>query len=101
MPPVFVLILGAIGLTLVVTKSRLLSPARRLLSEHSQLDVALLGELLSCSLCLGTWVGFGVGLLLGYGPVGILVYGGVVSLGSWFFWGVCCTLELLGERLRR
>lgn len=95
------LLFGAVGLTLVATKSRLLSPARRLLVEHPQLDVSLLGELLSCSMCLGTWAGFGVGLLLGYGSVGVLACGGVVSLGAWFAWGVCCDLELLGERLKK
>jgi hypothetical protein len=96
----YLLTFGAIGLTIVVTKSKIFMPLRRSLVESRQIDVALLGELLSCSMCLGTWMGFVVGLLLGYGLVGVLAYGGVVCVGAWFACGVCCLLELLIERLR-
>ena len=97
----YLLTFGAIGLTLVVTKSKIFMPLRRSLVESRQLDVSILGELLSCSMCLGTWAGFVVGLLLGYGLVGVLAYGGVVCAGAWLVCGVCCLLELLIERLKQ
>lgn len=96
----FLLFFGAIGLTVVVSKGRIFAPLRRSLGESRQIDTALLGELLSCSLCLGTWCGFFVGSYLGYSEVYVLASGGVVGLCAWFACGVCCALELLIERLR-
>ena len=49
-------ILTIIGLTLIVTTSKLLKPFREWVAKKS----LFLGELLGCSLCTGFWMGLTV-----------------------------------------
>jgi hypothetical protein len=92
---------GAVGLVLVVTKSRIFLPVRVAIARVDQVDAQQLAELVACPMCLGVWAGAALGFYLGLPGLEPLLMGGLVSLGSWFACGLCCSLELLVERLKR
>ncbi len=48
-------IIGAVGLTFIITKAKILRWLREWLSTHYK----YLGELFSCPQCIGLWIGFG------------------------------------------
>ncbi len=46
--------ISAVGLTLIITSSKLFKPLREFVSKRSE----YFGEMLGCSMCMGVWVGF-------------------------------------------
>lgn len=49
----------AVGLTFIITSSKLLKPLREYVSSKS----IFFGELLGCAQCTGVWVGFGMSFI--------------------------------------
>lgn len=78
MDPALLGLLGAVGLTLIVTLGSIFAPLRGRLKTR----------LVRCSQCLGAWVGFAVGLWLWW-PVSlavvvpVILFGGAVSGGGY------------------
>lgn len=73
-------ILGIVGLVLIVTASYIFEPIRLKLSHK----YPILGTLISCSQCLGFWVGLGASFFILDEPWGgYLVFAGLVSLMSY------------------
>ena len=93
---------GLIGVTLVIAKGKVFDGLRvwLLRFEHKYNPLSYLGALLSCSMCLGVWVGFGWGLASGRGLLEAIVWGGLISLVSWPVGEVLSVLELFVERRR-
>lgn len=95
-------IFGCVGLTLIVTTGRIFSPLRIYLRgfvvPHNPLRI--LGELLSCSMCSGFWVGFlWSWLIAGSSFTTGFLWGGVVSLAAYVGDKVLLFFEALsGER---
>lgn len=86
-------ILGLAGVTLVISTGRIFQPLRDwLLGFQKPTNVLkVFGELMSCSMCSGVWVGFLWGWFVEGFPVAhSLVMGGVISVAS------MTTNELLG-----
>lgn len=78
-------IIGLIGLTLVVSTGRIFQPLREWLLgfEKSTNVLRVLGELMSCSMCSGVWVGFLWGLFVErLGMAHSVILGGVISVAS-------------------
>ena len=48
-------VIAIVGITIVVTTSKLIKPIREAVSKKS----LFLGKLLSCALCTGVWIGLG------------------------------------------
>ncbi len=73
-------ILGIVGLVLIVTNSYIFDPVRLRLSNK----YPILGTFISCSQCLGFWVGLGVSFFILDEPWGgYLVFAGLISLSSY------------------
>jgi len=78
-------IVGLIGMTLVLSVGRIFAPLRAwLLGFENPFNVLRLGgELLSCSMCCGVWVGFLWGFFVeGFAVSHALALGGVISISS-------------------
>lgn len=78
-------VLGLIGITLVISSGRVFQPLREWLLgfQHKGNVLRLGGELLSCSMCTGIWVGFLWGVIAeGFIVSHALVLGGVISVAS-------------------
>ena len=86
-------LLGNVGVTLIVTSGKVFAPVRRALAESRWSRP--LGALLSCSLCLGWWVGLASAWLLGLRrPVELVWGGGAIALLSY---ATDLALRRLGE----
>lgn len=46
--------ISAVGITLIITSSKLFKPLREFVSKRSE----YFGEMLGCAMCMGVWVGF-------------------------------------------
>lgn len=78
-------VLGLIGITLVFSSGRVFQPLREWLLGFQRKGnlLRLGGELLSCSMCTGIWVGFLWGVIVeGFSLAHSLTLGGVVSVAS-------------------
>lgn len=77
-------VVGLIGATLVVSTGKIFAPLRDWLTGFdNELNPLLwIGNMLSCSMCSGVWVGFGWGMLKGFQWWQSLILGGVLSLLS-------------------
>lgn len=78
-------VMGLIGVVLVITAGRIFDPLRDwLLGFNKKTNLLrLLGELLSCSMCSGVWVGFLWAFFVEQAswPVA-LIFGGCISIAS-------------------
>jgi len=85
-------VLGLIGVTLVLSTGKVFNGLREYLGdfEHPWNPLHLVGDIISCSMCSGVWVGFGWGLLTGETFWTSVIIGGFVSLASF------ATNEVLG-----
>ncbi len=75
------LILGLAGLTIIISSGSIFDKPRAFISNKSK----FLGELVSCPMCLGFWVGLIFAALFGINPI---IIAGIVSLFSWGFFNV-------------
>ena len=95
-------ILGCVGLTLIITTGKVFAPLRKfLVSFKRNLNpFKILGNLLSCSMCTGFWIGFLWSWLLTTTPVlESILWGGLISLASYTADFFLILLEkLIGER---
>jgi len=76
---------GLIGVTLVISAGKVFEPLRDWLKgfQNRANPLRILGDLVSCSMCSGVWVGFLVGLLVKQWPWYVaLLLGGVISIAS-------------------
>jgi len=74
-------ILGSIGLTLIITRSKILTPFRSWITKKS----LKLGEALSCPMCVGLWSGIVCHLLISYN-LDIFIYAFIGScIGDFYF----------------
>jgi len=78
-------IVGLVGITLMISKGKVFNGLRTWLKsfDHPLNPSRHLGNLLSCSMCSGAWVGFSAALAIGSGWVDAVILGGLVSLTSW------------------
>jgi len=78
-------VVGLIGVVLVVSSGRIFEPLREWLMGFQKKTnlLRLLGELLSCSMCSGVWIGFLWAFLVKQvsWPVA-LIFGGCISIAS-------------------
>jgi len=84
-------------ITVIVTESLLFAPFREAVRKRSQYA----GELVSCFLCFGTWVGLAIALV-GRGPLGLRRRRARGPLASFIAWGldgfaIAFTARLLNE----
>ena len=78
----FLILLGSVGITIILTRSSLFEKPRDFIEGKS----SLMGELVSCPMCLGMWVGFITSLFVVNNTIIFSIYyGGVTSLVSYFF----------------
>jgi hypothetical protein len=75
------LILGLVGLTIIISSGSIFDKPRGIIANRSK----FLGELISCPMCLGFWVGLICAVLFGTNPI---IVAGVVSLFSWCTYNV-------------
>lgn len=78
-------VVGLIGVTLVLTAGKIFEPLRDWLKgfDKQANPLRILGNLMSCSMCCGVWVGFLWGLLVeGFAWYTALILGGLVSIAS-------------------
>lgn len=77
-------ILGLIGITLVVSAGKVFNGLREYLKdfEHPWNPMHWAGDIISCSMCSGVWVGFGWGLMTGETFFGAVLMGGFISVAS-------------------
>ena len=80
--PAWVVWLGGVGVTLIVATARIFAPVRdRLVARRT---TRALGKLLSCSMCVGFWIGAGLGWIGGNrAPVDLVLTGGALSVLSY------------------
>lgn len=76
--------LGLIGVTLVISTGKVFDALREYLKdfEHPWNPMRWAGDIISCSMCSGVWVGLGWALLNGQPFWSALMLGGLVSLTS-------------------
>lgn len=93
---------GSVGVTLIVTTGKVFKPLREWLSGFVKRlnPLRILGDLISCPMCTGFWVGFlWKWLIGGVHVVDGLMWGGLVSLSAYVADLVVGFLELfIGER---
>ncbi len=78
----FLILLGSVGITIILTRSSLFERPREFVDSKS----SLLGELVSCPMCLGMWIGFLTSLfVINNTIIFSIYYGGVTSLLGYFF----------------
>jgi len=77
-------VLGLVGVTLVIATGSIFEGLRKwcLGFTHPLNLLRMIGELISCPMCAGMWVGFLWGMLDGQGWLVAVVIGGLVSLLS-------------------
>lgn len=73
-------ILVSFGITTIISTSKIFKPVRKFIGDRSR----FLGELLSCSMCTGFWVGVFLSLTY-YSPTGNIFFDACVS-------SACCWL---------
>ncbi len=61
----FLFLLAGVGITNLIVNAGILEGPRNYLSQHSK----FLGDLVSCMMCSGVWVGVILGLFFGFHPV--------------------------------
>jgi len=77
----FIYFFGCVGITIILTRSSLFESPRHYLSVKSE----FIGDLVSCPMCFGMWVGFLSSLfLLNNSLLYAIYYGGAVSLAGYF-----------------
>jgi len=88
--------LGLIGVTLVIARGKVFDGLRRWLKGFVNPfnPFRLLGELMSCAMCSGFWVGLLWGLLRGWGFWLCVTFGGFVSITAFVADSVTGILEL-------
>ena len=72
----FYVFVACIGLTLIITQSKIIAPIRNFVEARSE----KLGELINCSMCTGFWVGLLMGAVYSY-DIFVISFGS--SLFSW------------------
>jgi hypothetical protein len=77
-------VLGLIGVTLVVSTGKIFNGLREYLKdfEHPWNPLRWAGEILSCSMCSGVWIGAGWALIKGGWSWEVLLFAGFISLTS-------------------
>jgi hypothetical protein len=77
-------IVGLIGITIVITTGKVFDGARKwLLGFEVQYNpLRVLGEIMSCTMCAGWWVGCIWGWSSGISIVGMVVAGGLIGILS-------------------
>jgi len=70
------LLFSMVGLTIIMSSGGIFEKTRSFISKKS----SFFGDLISCPMCLGFWVGIISGLILGLNPV---IFAGLVSVCSW------------------
>ena len=74
--------LGGVGITLIVATGKIFAPLRDALTERK--PTGWLGQLISCSMCLGFWVGLANGWAMGYRNLAELLWSaGALSVLSY------------------
>lgn len=68
--------IACIGLTLIITQSKIFAPIRNFIESKNE----KLGELINCSMCTGFWVGLLMGAFYSY-DIFVISFGS--SLFSW------------------
>lgn len=82
----FWLLVGLVGMTMIVTTGKVFDGLRKYLVGFKRRvnPLRILGDMISCSMCTGFWVGFLWKLVMLDGKVvDAVVAGGVVSLTSY------------------
>jgi len=76
---------GLVGVTVVITRGSIFDGLRDWLKgfEHPWNPLRLGGELISCPMCSGVWVGALWALADGRGWIDVVLFGGLVSLVAW------------------
>lgn len=91
-------IFGCVGLTLIITTGKVFAPLRIYLRGFvvPYNPLRILGELLSCSMCSGFWIGFlWSWLIVANGIADSFLWGGVISLASYVGDEVLLFIEVL------
>ncbi len=95
-------ILGCVGITLIIVTGKVSKPLRMYLVgfRYNLNPLKILGNLLSCSMCSGFWIGFLWSWLLSQNLVlESILWGGLISLVSYTIDFFLLLLEkLIGER---
>jgi hypothetical protein len=95
-------IVGCVGMVLIVTTGKIFFPLRIYLRGFSVAynPFRILGDLISCPMCLGWWVGFLWTLLFdGFAVYECFLWGGIVSMFCYVSDELLLFFELLvGER---
>jgi len=88
--------LGLIGVTLVIARGKVFDGLRAWLKGfvHPANPFRLLGQLMSCAMCSGFWVGLLWGALKGWGVEWCITFGGFVSVTSFVADSITGILEL-------
>ena len=74
--------LGLVGLVIIVTQGVIFEKFRDFVSKQSK----FLGDLFSCPMCFGFWVGILAGTFIhGMFPP---IFGGLISLASWTIYNI-------------
>lgn len=74
--------LGLVGIVIIVTQGSIFEGFRDFLAKKSK----FLGDLFSCPMCFGFWVGLLSGVFIpGMFPP---IFGGMVSLASWIIYNI-------------
>lgn len=81
-------LLSIVGITLIITRSKIFKPLRELASSTGD----FLGELFSCPMCMGVWVGLGF-IFMPENAKSALYYPSIGSLASY-------TIFLILERVK-
>tara|TARA_A200000159_G_scaffold158847_3_gene176660 strand:- start:3291 stop:3617 length:327 start_codon:yes stop_codon:yes gene_type:complete len=72
-----IFIMSSAGLTVILVLSVIMEPLRAFLFSR----IAFTEKLLSCPMCTGFWMGFGLSFMFGLNPV---LAGAITSVVSWF-----------------
>jgi hypothetical protein len=77
----YLTLFGLVGLTIIISTGAIFEKTRDLISSKSK----FFGELISCPMCLGFWVGLIFSFIYKQDP---FVLSGLVSLFSWVFYNI-------------